>query len=101
MLSWLPNETEAGGRPIALEVKGSSDRTFYLSSGEWDCAGRLRAIDSSPAAYAVLVVRRKPGSDAPMAMDLLVDPVHLHETEQLKLDTDTYRASYGAPPPTL
>jgi hypothetical protein len=64
---------------------------FYT---EWKCAERLRATDATDAAYAVLAVRRGSGTDAPVAMDLLIDPVHLVETEQIARDVDTYRMRY-------
>lgn len=94
LLGWIDDESAPeGGRPMALEVKSSSG-SFYFSSGEWKCAERMRATDATDAAYAVLAVRRGSGTDAPVAMDLLIDPVHLVETEQIARDVDTYRMRY-------
>ena len=57
LLGWRANGSELG-RPIALEVKSSTDGGFFLSSSEWRRAEELRATRTSLASYAVLVVRR-------------------------------------------
>ena len=58
-------------------------------------AERMRATDEARAAYAVLAVHpRRAESDAPDGMDLLIDPVHLCESEQIRREDDTYRMRY-------
>lgn len=94
LLGWIADgTTPEGGYPMALEVKAASG-SFYFSSGEWACAERMRATGDTRAAYAVLAVRRRAGADVPVAMDLLVDPVHLCETRQIVREDDTYRMWY-------
>ena len=95
VLGWFTDlEGPAGGYPMALEVKSASG-SFYFSSGEWAVAERMRATDEARAAYAVLAVHpRRAGSDAPDGMDLLIDPVHLCESEQIRREDDTYRMRY-------
>jgi hypothetical protein len=79
---------------MALEVKSASG-SFYFSSGEWAVAERMRATDEAQAAYAVLAVHpRQAGSEAPDGMDLLIDPVHLCESGQVRREDDTYRMRY-------
>lgn len=97
VLGWLidPSEPE-GGYPVALEVKAAAG-SFFFSSGEWACAERMRATETSRAAYAVLAVRRDPGTSAPAAMDLLIDPVQLCENGKIDRDVDTYRMRYTVP----
>lgn len=97
VLGWLidPSEPE-GGYPIALEVKAAAG-SFFFSSGEWACAERMRATETSRAAYAVLTVRRDPGTASPAAMDLLIDPVQLCEDGKIDRDVDTYRMRYTVP----
>lgn len=95
VLGWFADpEHPAGGYAMALEVKSASD-SFYFSSGEWAVAERMRATPEAMAAYAVLTVHpRKAGSIAPDRMDLLVDPVYLCESEQIRREVDTYRIRY-------
>lgn len=95
VLGWFTDlESPAGGYPMALEVKSASG-SFYFSSAEWAVAERMRATDDTRPAYAVLAVHpRRAGSDAPGAMDLLIDPVHLCESEQIQREDDTYRMRY-------
>jgi hypothetical protein len=49
------------------------------------------------SAYAVLAVRRDPGTASPAAMDLLIDPVQLCEDGKIDRDVDTYRMRYTVP----
>ncbi|GAA4411464.1 hypothetical protein GCM10023168_32370 [Fodinibacter luteus] len=95
VLGWFADpEDPAGGHPMALEVKSASG-SFFLSSGEWAVAERMRANDEARAAYAVLAVHpRRAGSDAPDGMDLLIDPVQLCESGQIRREDDTYRMRY-------
>lgn len=94
LLGWVAdNSSPEGGHPMALEVKAASG-SFYISSGEWACAKRMRATAESRAAYAVLAVRGRSGSDMPVAMDLLIDPVHLYESRQIVREDDTYKMRY-------
>lgn len=97
LLGWR-TEKGAAGRPIALEVKSSVDGGFFLSSSEWRRAEELQATATSPASYAVLIVRRTKGSDVPAGMDLLEDPYLLAGQGLLNLDTDTYRVTYDVAP---
>lgn len=98
LLGWRTEEG-AAGRPIALEVKSSVDGGFFLSSSEWRRAEELQATATSPASYAVLIVRRTKGSDVPAGMDLLEDPYQLAAEGLLNLDTDTYRVTYDVATP--
>jgi hypothetical protein len=93
LLGWRTQD-DGDGRAIALEVKSSTDGGFFLSSAEWRRAKELRATASSPASYAVLVVRRAKGNAPPSAMDLLEDPYLLHGQGLLTLDTDSYQVRY-------
>lgn len=95
VLGWFTDlEDPSGGYPMALEVKSASG-SFYFSSGEWAVAERMRATDEARAAYAVLAVHpRRAGSDAPDGMDLLLDPVHLCESGQIRREDDTYQMRY-------
>ena len=43
-----------------------------------------------------MAVRRRSGSDAPVAMDLLIDPVYLWDSKQIGREDDTYRVWYTA-----
>lgn len=97
VLGWVvdPDEPE-GGYPLALEVKAAAG-SFFFSAGEWACAERMRATETSRSAYAVLAVRRESGSTAPTAMDLLIDPVQLCEEGKIERDVDTYRMRYTVP----
>lgn len=89
VLGWVPDESSSGGGyAIALEVKSASG-SFSFSSGEWACAERLRD------AYAMLAVRRRPGSEAPAVMDLLVDLVRLCESGQRMREADTDKIRYA------
>lgn len=95
VLGWLIDPAESdGGYPIALEVKSASG-SFYFSSGEWACAERMRATETSRAAYAVLAVHRDSGSTVPKGMDLLIDPVQLYEDGKIVREVDTYRMRYS------
>lgn len=97
VLGWLIDPAEAdGGYPIALEVKAAAG-SFFFSIGEWACAERMRATETARAAYAVLAVRRHPGTAVPAAMDLLIDPVQLCEDGKIDRDVDTYRMRYTVP----
>jgi hypothetical protein len=93
LLGWIPGDDGAGGRPMAIEVKSSSDTRFMLSAAEWRCAERLSASEGEPALYAVLVVRRT-GTNQPTAMDFLEDPYQLSADNRITLDTDTYQVGY-------
>lgn len=98
LIAWVPDHSEeAGGYPMALEVK-SSTGSFYFSIGEWDCATRMRGTDEVRAGYAILAVRRDGSSETPTAMDMLVDPVKLVEQGKLGREVDTYQMRYIASP---
>lgn len=95
LLGWIPDASaHGGGHPMALEVKSASG-SFFFSSGEWACIERMRGTAQTRPAYALLTVRRQSGSDAPVAMDLLVDPVYLWESGQKVREDDTYRMRYA------
>jgi hypothetical protein len=76
------------GQPQALllEVKYSKDRGFIVSPGEWRTAERERGD------YAFLIVLR--GSDRPLGMELLPDPVALHEEGRLTRTEDGWVVAY-------
>lgn len=94
MWGWIPDGSEAGGRPIALEVKSSGATRFMMSASEWARAEAFRPDAGEAATYAVLVVRRK-GTSTPAAMDLLEDPVSL-VPESLGQSVATYEFAYEA-----
>ena len=89
MVGWLPPYPGAAPQAICIEVKGSRDRTFHLSMGEWHRAGA-----GDP--YGVLVVRRAARGGPPEALDLLMDPVHLVKSRQLTKVADGYVIRYEA-----
>jgi hypothetical protein len=93
LLAWLAPVAGAAPRAMCLEVKSSSDGSFHMSAGEWNRADWFR-YQGDGAAYAVLVVQRSGGAGAPARLDLLADPVHLVESEQLSKRDDGYILGY-------
>ena len=93
LIGWIP--PTAGGRPQAmcLEVKSSGGEGFHLSTAEWRMAKTLHDAGEGDR-YAVLVVRRSRRGGLPASMDLLVDPVDLVESGQLRKDADGYQIAY-------
>lgn len=95
LLGWLPRAPGAPARPMFLEAKSYKDRSFPVSSNEWNEAGRLGAD------YAFLVVLRAPKADsAPLGMELLVDPAGLLAAKppQLALEADGHVVRYRLAP---
>jgi hypothetical protein len=78
---------------MCLEVKSSGSESFNLSAGEWAEAERYHDAGHTDLC-AVLVVRRAADGGPPSRLDLLVDPVELVRTEQLRQDIDGYRIAY-------
>jgi hypothetical protein len=78
---------------MCLEVKSSSGGGFHLSSGEWRLATSLHDAGEGDR-FAVLVVRRSKHGGVPAGMDLLVDPVGLVDSGQLRQDVDGYQIAY-------
>jgi hypothetical protein len=93
VMGWLPPSEGAEPEAMCLEVKSSSGEGFHLSSGEWALAQRLHD-DGAGGHYAVLVVRRGRRGGVPTSMDLLVDPVSLVESGQLRQEIDGYKVAY-------
>jgi hypothetical protein len=83
LLGWLPPYEGAEPRPLALEVKSSTNRSFLASDHEWEAAKRL---DED---YAFLVVLRK-GREV-RGMDLLS---HSEALRELRV-TDTWKVAYS------
>ncbi|WP_407669361.1 sacsin N-terminal ATP-binding-like domain-containing protein [Ornithinimicrobium avium] len=94
MVGWVAPAPDQAPCATALEVKSTSGDRFQLSSNEWRIAQALREQGAGER-YAVLAVRRRKGGGVPAGMDLLVDPVHLHEVGLLTLDTSNYVAKYA------
>src|SRR5206468_3107076 len=95
LLGWLPPYPDAPARPIFLEVKSDQDRSFPLSTAEWERAGELR--DS----YAFLVVLRgvlgRGANDldaVPRRMELLPDPTALLASGRIALTPDGWVVKY-------
>jgi hypothetical protein len=93
LIGWLPPTEGAEPKAMCLEVKSSSGEGFHLSTGEWHLAERLHETGEGDR-YAVLVVRRSKRGGLPAGMDLLVDPVGLVESGQLRQDVDGYQIAY-------
>lgn len=93
LVGWLPLAPGSESRAVCLEVKSSSGEGFHLSSSEWALAQRLHDDDEGDR-YAVLAVRRGKRGGVPSIMDLLVDPVSLFESGQLRRDVDGYKIAY-------
>jgi hypothetical protein len=93
LLGWLPPSEGANPQAMCLEVKSSSGGGFHLSSGEWRLAMSLRDAGEGDR-FAVLVVRRNKRGGVPAGMDLLVNPVDLVESGQLRRNVDGYQIDY-------
>jgi hypothetical protein len=93
LVGWLPLAPGSEPTAVFLEVKSSSGEGFHLSSSEWALAQRLHDDDEGNR-YAVLAVLRSKGDGLPSTMDLLVDPVGLFESGQLRRDVDGYKIAY-------
>lgn len=93
LVGWLPLAPGSEPRAVCLEVKSSSGEGFHLSSAEWAWAQRLHDADEGDR-YAVLVVRRGKRRGLPSTMDLLVDPVALFESGQLRREVDGFKIAY-------
>jgi len=75
-------------RPLFLEVKSDSDRSFPASDHEWVQAGRIGED------FAFLVVLR--GKDGfPRGMELLPDPHELLTTDRIALEPESWTVRYG------
>ncbi len=94
LVGWLPVTEGAEPTAVCLEVKSVGGNGFILSASEWARAEWLHN-DGEGDRYAVLAVRRGKGAGTPIAMDLLIDPVRLYETNQLRRDADGYKIAYG------
>jgi hypothetical protein len=97
LVGWLPLASGSDPRATCLEVKSSSGEAFHLSSSEWSLAQRLHDAGEGDR-YAVLAVRRAKRGGLPASMDLLVDPVLLFESGQLRRDVDGYKIAYRSGP---
>ena len=97
LLGWLPTTPGSTPQALCLEVKSSSGEGFQLSRGEWNSAKRFKDRDQGHR-YGILVVRRSKGGGPPAAMDLLLDPIGLHESGQLQREADSYKLTYRATP---
>ena len=93
VLAWLPPASDENPTALLLEVKGTSQGSFHLSTGEWGRARQLyQAGDGNH--YAVLAVARAANGGPPARMDLLCDPVALVEQGYLTRAADGYKVSY-------
>ena len=90
MLGWLAPQPDAAPRAMCIEVKGTRDQSFHLSTGEWRRAHEMRHD------YGVLVVRRSKKGGPPTSLDLLTDPVALVADGQLDKADDGYVMRYDA-----
>ena len=95
LVSWLPLTPGASPTAVCLEVKSSSGEGFHLANSEWLLARCLHDAGEGNR-YAVLVVRRGKRRGLPSTVDLLVDPVGLFESGQLRGDVDGYKIAYRA-----
>jgi hypothetical protein len=93
LVGWLPLGPGAKPTATCLEVKSSSSEGFHLSTSEWSLAQRLYDAEEGNR-YAVLVVRRGKRGGLPTSMDLLVDPVRLVASGDLRRDVDGYKIAY-------
>jgi hypothetical protein len=93
LIGWLAASDGLTPSAMCLEVKSSGGEGFHLSTGEWRLAKLLHDCGAGDR-YAVLVVRRSRNASVPTAMDLLVDPVALVESGQLKQEIDGYQVAY-------
>ncbi len=88
LLGWLPPYQDEEPRALAIEVKSTTGRRFFVSEHEW------RVAEDIEDDYAFLVVLRK-GREA-RAMELLPHPEAMRVAKPPRLDrtTDTWRVSY-------
>lgn len=94
LIGWLPTSPGGAPRAVCLEVKSSSTDGFHLSTSEWALAHQLHDAGKGDR-YAVLVVRRGTKAGPPARLDLLVDPVGLHQSGQLSRGVDGYTIAYS------
>lgn len=93
LIGWLAPSVGAEPQAMCLEVKSSGDGGFHLTSGEWALAKDLHDDDQGDR-YAVLVVRRGKDGGVPASLDLLVNPVALVHSGQLRQEVDGYQIAY-------
>jgi hypothetical protein len=93
VLGYLAPYQGEGPRPLFLEVKSDSDRSFPVSDNEW------RQADQLGDDFAFLVVLR--GKDGfPAGMELLPNPHELQRTNRLTLQPENWVVRYLAVVPT-
>ena len=93
LLGWLPPADGAAPHALCIEVKGSLEGKFILSSGEWSRAKQFHR-EGNGTSYAVLVVRRGGAAGVPSHLDLLADPYALLRGRRLKANVEGYRIEY-------
>lgn len=93
LVGWVAASEGQPFRATCLEVKSTKGFNLHLSSNEWRVAEQLHQQGRGDR-FAILAVRRGPGGGVPVAMDLLVDPVGLHDKGLLRLSNDGYVARY-------
>lgn len=94
LIGWAAPDPDSPPQAMCVEVKSTSSGSFHLSTNEWNIAQELVA-KAAANRYAVLAVRRGKAGEVPTSMDLLVNPIGLHDAGLLTLDTDGYIAKYS------
>lgn len=88
ILGWMAPFPGEGDRPVFLEVKSDSDRSFNVSRAEW---ARAEVLQDS---YAFLVVLRDHEKNTPKSFEILPNPYQLAEDTKIEKDEDGWIVSY-------
>jgi len=92
-LAEVERTLEVPRRDRARALKARRQSVHCVCCGEWSLAEQFHT-EGGGRGYAILVVRRGRSGGVPIGMDLLVDPVYLAETGQLRAGVDGYRIAY-------
>ena len=76
-------------RPMLLEVKNSADRSFHVSTAEWDLA------EVRPDDYAFCIVLRSSPGQPPLGMEVIPDPKRQLAEGRLARREDGWVVNYG------
>lgn len=89
LLGYLPPYASSPSTGLLLEVKNSADRSFLVSTAEWQRA------EQQGERYAFLVVLRSESS-TPAGIELVPDPVTRLARGEVNRSADTWKVSYAA-----
>jgi hypothetical protein len=89
VLGFVAPYADAKSRPMLLEVKNSADRSFHVSTGEWDLA------QERPDDYAFCIVVRSSTGQPPLGIEIIPDPSRQLAEGRLARREDGWEVSYG------